>query len=41
MKDLVILGYGAAGFAAIIAANEVGVKPTVIGYGQLGVLALM
>jgi len=36
MKDLVILGYGAAGFAAIIAANEIGVKPTVIGYGPLG-----
>ena len=36
MKELVILGYGAAGFAALIAANEIGVKPTVIGYGPLG-----
>jgi mercuric reductase len=35
-RELVILGYGAAGFAALIAANELGIKPTVIGYGPLG-----
>ena len=36
MRELVIVGYGAAGFAALIRANELGVKPTVIGYGPLG-----
>ncbi|BBG25889.1 mercury(II) reductase [Sulfuracidifex tepidarius] len=33
---LVILGYGAAGFAAMIKANELGVKPVLIGSGPLG-----
>lgn len=36
MKELVILGYGAAGFAALIKANELGVKPVLIGYGTVG-----
>ena len=36
MKDFVIIGYGAAGFAALIEANKLGIKPTVIGYGPLG-----
>ncbi|MEJ2770987.1 MULTISPECIES: mercury(II) reductase [unclassified Stygiolobus] len=36
MKEFVILGYGAAGFAALIQANELGVKPVLIGYGPLG-----
>ncbi|MEM3268498.1 MAG: FAD-dependent oxidoreductase, partial [Metallosphaera sp.] len=36
MEDLVVIGYGAAGFAAIIRANELGVKPTLIGYGEIG-----
>ncbi|MCI2414012.1 MAG: mercury(II) reductase [Candidatus Aramenus sp.] len=35
-EDLVILGYGAAGFAALIRANELGYKPTLVGYGPLG-----
>ncbi|ABW02328.1 mercury(II) reductase [Caldivirga maquilingensis] len=35
-KELVIIGYGAAGFAALIRANELGIKPTLIGYGPLG-----
>ncbi|WP_338604425.1 mercury(II) reductase [Sulfolobus tengchongensis] len=35
-EDLVIIGYGAAGFAALIRANELGVKPVVIGYGEIG-----
>lgn len=33
---LVILGYGAAGFAAMIKANELGVKPILVGTGLLG-----
>ncbi|MEM0373821.1 MAG: mercury(II) reductase [Sulfolobaceae archaeon] len=33
MKELVIIGAGAAGFAALIRANELGIKPTVINYG--------
>lgn len=42
MRKLVIIGYGAAGFAALIRANELGIKPVLIGYGPLGgVLALM
>jgi mercuric reductase len=36
MEELAILGYGAAGFAAIIKANELGITPTLIGYGLLG-----
>lgn len=36
MKDLAILGYGAAGFAALIRANELGVKPVLIGTGEIG-----
>ncbi|ARM75195.1 mercury(II) reductase [Acidianus manzaensis] len=36
MKKLVIIGYGAAGFASLIKANELGVKPVLIGYGPLG-----
>lgn len=35
-KDLVIIGYGAAGFAALIRANELGIRPVLIGYGPLG-----
>lgn len=35
-EDLVIIGHGAAGFAALIRANELGVKPVMIGYGTLG-----
>ena len=36
MKDLVIIGYGAAGFASLIEANELGIKPILIGYGPIG-----
>jgi len=36
LKDLVIIGWGAAGFAALIKANQLGFKPTVIGYGPIG-----
>jgi len=36
LRKLVIIGYGAAGFAALIKANELGVKPTLIGSGPLG-----
>ncbi|AFZ70372.1 mercuric reductase [Caldisphaera lagunensis DSM 15908] len=36
MKDLVIIGYGAAGFAALIKANELNVKPVLIGEGPIG-----
>lgn len=36
MRKLVIIGYGAAGFAALIRANELGIKPVLIGYGPLG-----
>jgi mercuric reductase len=36
MKDLVIIGYGAAGFASLIEANELGIKPVLIGYGPIG-----
>ena len=36
MEDLVIIGYGAAGFAALIRANELGVKPVIIGHGPIG-----
>jgi mercuric reductase len=35
-RDLIILGYGAAGFAAMIKANELGIKPVMIGYGPIG-----
>ena len=35
-KDLVIIGYGAAGFAALIRANELGIRPVLIGHGPLG-----
>ena len=33
---LVIIGNGAAAFAALIRANELGVKPIMIGYGTIG-----
>jgi len=36
MEKLVIIGYGAAGFAAMIKANELGIKPILIGKGSLG-----
>lgn len=36
MKDLVIIGYGAAGFASLIKANELGIKPILIGEGPIG-----
>ncbi|TRM80211.1 mercury(II) reductase, partial [Sulfolobus sp. D5] len=36
MEDLVVIGYGAAGFAAIIRANELGVKPVLVGHGEIG-----
>ncbi|MFP3205470.1 MAG: mercury(II) reductase [Metallosphaera yellowstonensis] len=36
MRELVIIGYGAAGFAALIKANELGVKPTLVGEGPIG-----
>lgn len=36
VEDLVIIGYGAAGFSALIRANELGIKPVVIGYGEIG-----
>lgn len=36
MNKLVIIGYGAAGFAAMIKANELGVKPVLIGKGPIG-----
>jgi len=36
VKDLIIIGYGAAGFAALIKANELGIKPVLIGYGPIG-----
>jgi mercuric reductase len=36
LKDLVIIGWGAAGFAALIKANQLGFKPTIIGYGPIG-----
>ncbi|QXJ27940.1 Mercuric ion reductase [Saccharolobus shibatae B12] len=36
MEDLVIIGYGAAGFAALIRANQLGIKPLVVGYGEIG-----
>ncbi|QKR00780.1 mercury(II) reductase [Metallosphaera tengchongensis] len=36
MYKLGIIGYGAAGFAALIGANEMGVKPLLIGKGPLG-----
>lgn len=36
MRELIIIGYGAAGFAALIRANQLGIKPTLIGYGPLG-----
>ncbi len=31
-----VIGYGAAGFAAIIRANELGVKPVLVGHGEIG-----
>lgn len=34
MHKLAIIGYGAAGFAAMIKANELGVKPVLIGKGK-------
>jgi len=40
MEDLVIIGYGAAGFAALIRANQLGIKPVVVGYGEIVELAL-
>jgi len=36
MEDLGIIGYGAAGFAALIRANQLGIKPVVVGYGEIG-----
>ncbi len=36
MEKLVIIGYGAAGFAAMIKANELGIKPLMVGKGPLG-----
>lgn len=36
MKDLAIIGYGAAGFSALIRANELGIKPVLIGKGEIG-----
>ncbi|MEM2013222.1 MAG: FAD-dependent oxidoreductase, partial [Metallosphaera sp.] len=36
MHKLAIIGYGAAGFAAMIKANELGVKPVLIGKGEIG-----
>ncbi|AHC51905.1 mercuric reductase [Sulfolobus acidocaldarius SUSAZ] len=36
MHDLAIIGYGAAGFSALIRANELGIKPVLIGYGEIG-----
>ncbi|AAY81014.1 mercury(II) reductase [Sulfolobus acidocaldarius] len=36
MYDLAIIGYGAAGFSALIRANELGIKPVIIGYGEIG-----
>ncbi|MGC9135134.1 mercury(II) reductase [Caldisphaera sp.] len=36
MEELVIIGYGAAGFASLIKANELGIKPVLIGYGPIG-----
>lgn len=33
---LVIIGNGAAAFAALIRANELGIKPIMIGYGEIG-----
>ncbi|QXJ34278.1 mercury(II) reductase [Saccharolobus shibatae] len=36
MEDLVIIGYGAAGFAALIRANQLGIKPLVVGYEEIG-----
>ncbi|BCU67891.1 mercury(II) reductase [Sulfolobales archaeon HS-7] len=35
-RKLIILGYGAAGFAAVIRANELGIKPTLVGEGEIG-----
>ncbi|MFP3178577.1 MAG: mercury(II) reductase [Thermocladium sp.] len=35
-RKLIIIGAGAAGFAAMIRANELGVKPTLIGKGPIG-----
>ncbi len=35
-EDLVIIGNGAAAFAALIRANELGVRPVMIGQGSLG-----
>ncbi|BBD72171.1 mercury(II) reductase [Sulfodiicoccus acidiphilus] len=36
MRELAIVGYGAAGFAALIKANELGVKPALVGTGPIG-----
>lgn len=36
MKEIAIMGYGAAGFAALIRANELGVKPVLVGTGTIG-----
>jgi len=33
IRDLVIIGAGAAGFSALIRANELGIKPTLINFG--------
>lgn len=35
-EELVIIGHGAAGFAALIRANELGIRPVMIGYGEIG-----
>jgi len=36
LKDLAIMGWGAAGFAALIKANQLGFKPTIVGHGPIG-----
>ncbi|MCG3109121.1 Dihydrolipoyl dehydrogenase [Metallosphaera sp. J1] len=36
MYKLAIIGYGASGFAGMIKANELGVKPVLIGKGEVG-----
>lgn len=35
-EELVIIGHGAAGFASLIRANELGIRPVMIGYGEIG-----
>jgi heterodisulfide reductase subunit A-like polyferredoxin len=41
MEDLIIIGYGVTGFAALIKANELGVKPVIIGHGPMVGLTLI